>query len=803
MAQQEKQTGCFKFRKGRGKRVEPDGEHNLRNEQNGPPSDGVQPSPSDGVQPSPSDGVQPSPSDGVQPSPVNTDNRGRSSLGEGEGRINLLPDKEFREQNDALRIDNGNDEEASQLKTVTVNFHKDENREAHKTDDYEIQQLIVRRGQAFDVSVTFNRDYNPEDDIIVVQFVTGKRPQESKGSIVRVAFRDSLTPTQWGMQVREANGSTVHLSIISSAKAIICRYEVFIETKSKNSSGETSLFRYKHEEQICVLFNAWCSEDAVFMENDAHRNEYVMEDFGYIWKGVSGQEEKRPWTFGQFEDVTLNCALWLLDKAELSCIARTSPIQVVRTISAMANSNDKDGGVLSGRWSNSFPEGTTPPLAWTGSTAILEQFWRTKKTVRYGQCWVFSGVVTALSRALGIPTRSVTNFDSAHDSDGSMTIDSHFDEEGDLINHMNDSVWNYHVWNESWFKRPDLPHGHDGWQAFDATPQETSGGVFRCGPASVVAVKKGEVYLPYDTGFVFAEVNGDRVYWDVEKTDGSMKATNVDKNSIGNSVSTKTPGSDEREDITHEYKYPEGSEEERDAVKFAFQFSSRTEHEVYKSEVEDVNFRLDVEDIVYAGNSFDAAVVVENNSEKTKNIKVNFAAVLSFYTGVPAKKLKGYKLQFLLHSKAEKRLVLTIEPNDYITKSGEDATVKLYVKGKVEETGQSFATQDVVELTKPKLKVTASSTQVKIDEDVEVTVSFTNPLSTPLIKGQFHLEATRMKPKSLVVDCKSPVDAKEEAKITATFTAARKGKHHVAISFQSNELTDVHGECTISETEAT
>ena len=56
----------------------------------------------------------------------------------------------------------------------------------------------------------------------------------------------------------------------------------------------------------------------------------------------------------------------------------------------------------------------------------------------------------------------------------------------------------------------------------------------------------------------------------------------------------------------------------------------------------------------------------------------------------------------------EKRLVLTIEPNDYITKSGEDATVKLYVKGKVEETGQSFATQDVVELTKPKLKVTVS-----------------------------------------------------------------------------------------------
>ena len=87
----------------------------------------------------------------------------------------------------------------------------------------------------------------------------GKRPQESKGSIVRVALRDTLSPKQWGMQVKEANGSTVGLSIMSSPKAIIGRYEIFIETKRKESSGEASLFRYKHDEQICVLFNAWCS----------------------------------------------------------------------------------------------------------------------------------------------------------------------------------------------------------------------------------------------------------------------------------------------------------------------------------------------------------------------------------------------------------------------------------------------------------------------------------------------------------------------------------------------------------------
>ena len=41
------------------------------------------------------------------------------------------------------------------------------------------------------------------------------------------------------------------------------------------------------------------------------------------------------------------------------------------------------------------------------------------------------------------------------------------------------------MWNECWFKRLDLPDGHDGWQAVDGTPQESSEGsntgVLHCG----------------------------------------------------------------------------------------------------------------------------------------------------------------------------------------------------------------------------------------------------------------------------------------------------------------------------------
>ena len=58
------------------------------------------------------------------------------------------------------------------------------------------------------------------------------------------------------------------------------------------------------------------------------------------------------------------------------------------------NFNDDDGGILWGNWSGDFEDGTSP-TAWSGSGAILEQFWRTKKAVKYAQCWVFGGTLTS------------------------------------------------------------------------------------------------------------------------------------------------------------------------------------------------------------------------------------------------------------------------------------------------------------------------------------------------------------------------------------------------------------------------
>ena len=44
---------------------------------------------------------------------------------------------------------------------------------------------------------------------------------------------------------------------------------------------------------------------------------------------------------------------------------------------------------------------------------------------------------------------------------------------------MSSALRNYHCWNECFMARADLPAGFGGWQAVDATPQETSDGTLR------------------------------------------------------------------------------------------------------------------------------------------------------------------------------------------------------------------------------------------------------------------------------------------------------------------------------------
>jgi hypothetical protein len=73
----------------------------------------------------------------------------------------------------------------------------------------------------------------------------------------------------------------------------------------------------------------------------------------------------------------------------------------------------------------------------------------------------------------------------------------------------------------------------------------------------VKAVRHGEIFYGYDTKFLFAEVNGDRVHWTVDQ-EGNMTPVAIEETIMGKFISTKAVGTISREDLTNAYKFNEG-----------------------------------------------------------------------------------------------------------------------------------------------------------------------------------------------------------------------------------------------------
>ena len=291
---------------------------------------------------------------------------------------------------------------------------------------------------------------------------------------MRFFLSDELPEDKWGATIANEEGTTMTIKVQSSCNCPIGYYSMSVVTTSDDEGNE---LRSTYPEKVYFIFNPWCKNDAVYMEEEDEKDEYVLRETGYLFYGNSRRVKKRRWNFGQFEDSVFDAAIYLLQdcKEPVTDFERNNPVIVSRKMSAAINVQD-DGGVLVGNWSGDYSDGIRP-TAWNGSVAILEQYMKNKEPVCYGQCWVFSGVLTTILRTLGIPARSVTNYASAHDTDSSMTIDKHFDIDGEPVEWMDsDSVWNFHVWNDCWMTRPDLPAGYGGWQAVDSTPQETSEG---------------------------------------------------------------------------------------------------------------------------------------------------------------------------------------------------------------------------------------------------------------------------------------------------------------------------------------
>ncbi|KAK7115370.1 protein-glutamine gamma-glutamyltransferase K-like [Littorina saxatilis] len=681
------------------------------------------------------------------------------------------------------------------LGVKNVDFLVPENVTQHHTDEFDITELskpklVVRRGQPFNIRITFNREYDPQKDDLRLVFEIGQNPLSGKGTHVEFALSDKDVRGEWGAWITDpsSNKTSINIAVLTPPTCIVgvWKFKVAVVKKKKK---KTSVFRYMHRDPIYILFNPWCRDDAVFLDRDAERDAYVIEDKGKIYIGNQRQLSARPWVFGQFSGNVLDCCMYLLDKSKINPALCGNPTHVCRKLSAIVNSND-DGGVLTGNWSGNYSGGKSP-LSWSGSAMILEQYYEQKYPVKFGQCWVFSGVLTTVLRALGIPARSVTNFESAHDTDSSVTIDKYYDFKGYPEEGLGDSIWNFHVWNEAWMARPDLPVGYGGWQAVDATPQEQSNGVMCCGPCPVQAIKEGEINLPFDAPFIFAEVNADKIYWRASEDGTYGQVGKIETNCVGKFISTMSVGGG-REDVTNHYKHPEGSNEERTALMRAHKAgASSPKHDVYKTGPEDVKFELDFDaENTYVGSDFVVKVRCSNTGKEQRHVDGVLYASTMYYTGIVAENVGKASLKVSLHPGETKQVDINVDPKVYIDKLKDGCMLGVSSMVRVSETNQVFTQKDSMRLRKPHLVIKALN-ESKVGEELELHVSFTNPMPTTLTDCVLGVEAT-----GIMRGEQFPQwDVRPNGTFTTTFKVKprKQGKRQIVFIFSSTQLGDVNG----------
>ncbi|XP_076448820.1 protein-glutamine gamma-glutamyltransferase Z-like [Babylonia areolata] len=628
----------------------------------------------------------------------------------------------------------------------------------HHTDKYtwamgkdKDPQPIFRRGQEFKVTITFNRPYNKKQDDLILVVVLDEEEDPGKGLMVEFNLdEERKQPFKegdiWTARIKKMlpEKDALKLAIYIPGNVAVGEWDLKVKTSLR---GQPTPYLYEHDTPFIVLFNPWSPQDQVHYTGDVKDlDEYILNSKGAFYCGVSGFIRSRPWFYEQFDVEMLHMCLTLLKKAFEFKISPDmgDPVEVSRALSRIVNCSD-DGGLLTGNWSGDYSGGTSPTV-WSSSKAIITQYFESG-SVKYGQCWVFSHVLTAVCRALGLPCRSVTNFDSAHDTDGSCSIDCYYDKDGKELKHLKkDSIWNFHVWNEVWINRPDIPQfDMNGWHIIDATPQEPSDKKFQCGPAPVKAVKEGMISVGYDTAFVFSEVNADVVIWMVDE--GKYTVSSLKKNSVGAKISTKPPDGkphkktlaywnqnspDMRMDLTDQYKHPEGSTAERDAIKRAVRQGKRGSLLYAETAGLEVNFAEEPQ--TELGQDLTVTALVKNISKEDKEVELLMSARTSSYFNNSEydKDLCKENLgKRTIKAGVEEKMQITVPVEAYSESCDEDMIVYAYARAMDVKKKMPYSAQKPFTLGIPDIEIKAPE-KAKPKEVFMVEVTFTNPLKCPL-----------------------------------------------------------------------
>ncbi|XP_075732542.1 hemocyte protein-glutamine gamma-glutamyltransferase [Rhipicephalus microplus] len=608
---------------------------------------------------------------------------------------------------------------------VEINMHEKQNAKTNHTEAYkavygEYPFAVLRRGNVFKVGIRFNQFFELGNVPLQAIFKLGASPSESDGTLVTLTAPHAVdqegkaheTVDRWTMSVSFHNNDIMLLKFRTPAKAPVGRWSLSFRLGDGSASPAKT--------PIYIICNPWLPEDPVYLKDEAERNFYTMKETGAYYYGSEKNFGQREWNYGQFEKVTLATVEFLLKAVVADGVQRSDCVSLVRALCAAINVQD-DQGLLIGRWSDDYSAGTSPSV-WSSTMPILNKYMESGgNSVKYGQCFVFASALVTVLRALGIPSRSVSNFPSAHVEGDDMSLDFYFDEKNKAIEGA-DMEWNFHVWTEAWMARPDLPTGYGGWQAVDSTPQIVSEGMYKVGPYPVKAIRENRTDLKHDGKYLSASV---KAVYRYHKKDPShpkgWKLVYEKNNMCGRLILTEkfnpNGGRLQPDDITHTYKGP--AAQPRGAT------------------TDLIQVRLEHEKLVPVGQSGRVLCTITNNDLEEHRVGLALTAYSAPYSNVRPNALVSAQRDFCLQAGSSDALELLISPECYVSKLCPEGMILLEA---VATYGNDFTTaRSNLAVQMPQLEIQVSRKETPVGA-LAYKLTMKNPLNVALSNCELTVE---------------------------------------------------------------
>ncbi|XP_053309558.1 protein 4.2-like [Spea bombifrons] len=677
------------------------------------------------------------------------------------------------------------------LKTVRCDLQVSQNNKEHRTSDLSKEtHLFLRRGQEFIITLSFqNKKKQTQLEKCTLTTKTGPNPSKLNGTKNTFPISSLGDRKSWSARVIDKDQDLWIISITTPANAIIGYYKLTLKLPGGyiQELGE-----------FMLLFNPWCEGDPVYLYNEAQRREYILNEDGIIYLGTDSCVQPHQWHFGQFEKEICDISIKFMDSAkhylespEEQYLQRNDPIYVSQVISDAISKRDEEDRV------EFMVQNGQPSYTWISSLPILQQWFNTQDQPVYGHHWVFAAVLCTVLRCLGIPTRIVTNYNSAYDTNRTLKKDIYYNENGARIHRSrNDSIWHFHVWNECWMKRKDLPQEYSGWQVLDATAQHKYSGVLSCnGPAPVRAIKEGHVSWHYDVGLIFSKVVTDCVAW-VRNSQGYFIKSFGATRYVGDSICTKSIGSDAQKDIYHKYKYPKGSAEEYEVLQRAREILLKEQQQP-----EDTNDPSDNNVILYMlsqnsqlyGDDIEIKVFVSNVGDEKRDLQLVMGAQSAYDYGITRAQFWSEKFHFHLSPGEERCVSGWISYSQYEKSLLDNNLLRItaLVKQPMGANGHFTVAEQDVTVCKPKIAIQMTQAVLQF-QPVKAMVVFSNPLNDTLEDCVIKVSGKGLLHKERFYRSKN-VDPRSTLVYPITFTPTLAGTRRLYVQLRTSKLHSITG----------